>query len=183
MSGEVTVDEALEALVEDEDEIVTAADQSLPRLKFAVQDIEESTLLGGLYSVEKAQRYAKWEVDEALTDLRSAVGSWAEERGYNIEDITKEVFDEPIDEQLIANLEGNIETEEENIDFGFYGGRKVTDLSTNPATYTDNPGMAITARYDDFNGNMTEEYRELHAITEAILSKYGQIVKDKPDCL
>lgn len=119
MSGEVTVDEALEALVEDEDEIVTAADQSLPRLKFAVQDIEESTLLGGLYSVEKAQRYAKWEVDEALTDLRSAVGSWAEERGYNIEDITKEVFDEPIDEQLIANLEGNIETEEENIDFGF----------------------------------------------------------------
>lgn len=183
MSEEVTVNEALEALVEDEDEIVTEVDQSLPRLNFAVQDIKNVSRLGGLYSSEKSQRYDRWKVDEALTDLRSAVGSWVEERGYEIEDTKTEVFDEPIDEQLIANLEGNIETEEENIDFGFYGGRKIITLSSTPPTYTDNSGMAITAHYDNFNGNMTEEYRELNAITEAILSKYGDIVKSKPECL
>ncbi|MFT4867673.1 MAG: hypothetical protein ACI9LV_000274 [Candidatus Nanohaloarchaea archaeon] len=183
MSEEVTVDEALDALVEDGEKIVTEEDQSLPRLKFAFQNYEDLPRYKALFSGERKKRYEKWKVDEALTDLRSAVGSWAEENGYELRDGLTEVFDEPIDEQLIANLEGEINTEEENIEFGFYGGQKIITLSTNPSTHTDNPGMAITAHYDNFNGNMTEEYRELNAITEAVLSKYGRIVKSEPDCL
>ncbi len=183
MSDEITTEEALDTLVDDEEEIVSEEDQSLPRLRFAVQHFEDVPRYKAPLSGERKTRFDRWKVDEALTDLRSAVGSWAEENGYKIYDNTTEVFDEPIDEQLVANLEGEIDTGDNTIDFVFHGGKKNFPLSTTSHAYNDNPGGTILTAYDGFDGSMTEEYRELNAITEAVISKYGKIVMNNPDCL
>lgn len=84
-------------------------------------------------------------------------------------------MDEPIDEQLLANLEEEIDVCDNTIDFGFYGGERVKTSKTDPASNIHNPAEEIKVLYEGFDRSMKEEYKALNTITRSVLSKYGRI--------
>lgn len=181
MSREISVEEALDTLMKGEGEpepIGEESDQNLPDIQFAVEHDDGRPWYKEILG---KSRYKKWEIDEHISEFRIAIDSWANDNGYEILNEEAEAFDRPIDEQLVANMKGEIKFEGGKIDYSIYGGREGTRSPVTEIRHTDGPGYSIFVNFEGFDGSMTEEYRELYALSETILPKFGDIKRKKPD--
>ena len=188
--GDVLTETALEELVNDEkDDILTAKDQDLPPIEMYVRNFKVETSWGGLRSKRVPVAYDKNVVDDAIEQLYEELSRWAEHNDYTIKIEYSDIFEEPINEKLKANLAGFIEPEsEEQIKFCFFGGVKYESGADTvyPARNIKNlddraPKDNVSAVYQGFDGSMFEEYTELLAINEAVLNQYGDVSVQSPE--
>ena len=173
MGEEVTVEEALDVLVEDDDnDLVRSEEHDLPDLSFRAYNVEDVPYLGGLFSREKVQSYEKWQVDEAMRDVQTAYETWAEDKGYDI-DADVEVFSRPIHEDLVSYVHGSIDTGDSELRYQFSGLWR-SRATKQPTANTSNPGKALRGVVRGFDRGMEEDYTELKALTDAVLSGHGR---------
>ena len=143
MSSEISEEEALEVLLESESEglEVSESEHQLPNIVLEVTNFEE----GGIFTDrEESAEYEKWHVDEALNNMYDLMTFWAKGKDYEVSIDRKDIFKEPIHQELLMNIEGSISIEGKEIGFQYQGGF--------PRIDADDPSHKLEFSYCRFTG-------------------------------
>ena len=160
---EISTDEAIEALTDYDIGLDRSeSDHVLPEIRFEGRDVSEGFLW------DSTEDFSARDADHVIQRMYDFASHWADEKGYDLEVENQTFFHQPIDEELISSVRGSIQMgEEEEIDFSWYGrdGR-------------------LRFRYGiqkDFDGSMTEDYREIYSLTETVIEEAGKITDRYPE--
>lgn len=159
---EISTEEAIEALT-DYDIGLDRSESShvLPEIRFEGRDVSEGFLW------DSTSDYSRRDVDRVIQRMYDFASHWAEEKGYDLEIENQTFFHQPIDEELISSVRGSIQMDEDEIDFSWYG--------------MDGRLRFNYGSQKDFDGSMTEDYREIFSLTETVLQDFGEITERYPD--
>ena len=191
MAGEVTVEEALDALTDSEYELETSeSEHLLPDMRLVGRKYEERSrdfldriLLRKEKTWNKSVLFEKWEVDEALETMYELTAFWADDHGYDVSVDRTDVFEQPIDEELLMNIEGSISIGDKDIGFEYVCGFPRTEkdkTSTKMEFKYGRIGSDREDKYDRFDASMSEEFRELYSLSESVLEQFGTVAYREP---
>jgi hypothetical protein len=169
MGEEFGREDAVEILVETGESLESLneeSDRSVQDMVFNVQQFEPGPSLFNEVLWENSVAYDEEEVDDLITDLYSAITSWAEMGNQPYGVSGRDYYDGRVDEDLVKALEGYVETESGGIGFEFKG---------QPHVYADGAAQHVEARYKGLDASMENELKELHSITSGVAEEHGRV--------